>query len=61
MDLLALLLAIAAAVAGFLASDRVDGGRRRLATVGVAVALLSLALICQFVDLTGTHVLVSHH
>lgn len=64
MDVLALILAGLAVVVGFLSplpSGPAPTQRHRFFTVGVAVALVAAALICQFVDLTGTHVIVHHH
>lgn len=63
MDVLALILACLAVIVGFLSplpSGPAPVARSRFTTVGVAVALLAAALICQFVDLTGTHVIVHH-
>lgn len=50
MDYLAIVLAALAAVAGFLSAHPTKP--RPWATAGVAVALLALALICQFTQLS---------
>ena len=57
MDYLAIVLAVLAAVAGFRSSRPAPPA---WATVGVAVALLALALICQFTALTQ-HAWVNTH
>lgn len=57
MDYLAIVLAVLAAVAGFL-SDHPN--RPGWARVGIAVALLALALICQFTEITR-HAWINTH
>ena len=58
MDIIALLLVALAVVAGVLSTFATRPNR--FGTVGVAVALLAAGLICQFVNLTGTTVQVTH-
>lgn len=58
MDVIALILAGAAIVAGLLATFATRP--TRFGTVGMAVALLAASWICQLVNLTGTHAHFTH-
>lgn len=63
MDILALIFCALAIIAGVLSplpSGPSPVVRHRFGTVGVAVALVAAALICQWVNLTGVHVHVTH-